>query len=260
MTDSQPGRFVWYELMTSDPAAAAAFYGDVVGWKTQPWEGSDYTMWVNAQGPLGGVMLLPEKAKEMGAPPHWIANLEVADVDAAVEKTKAAGGQVYSAAQDMPGVGRFAIVADPQGAAISLFKPESSMMEHDRGKQGGIGWHELMTTDHEAAFKFYSDLVGWEKLSEFDMGPMGKYFLFGRNGQEIGGMMTKPKDMQSPSAWMYYVTVDDLDAALERAKKREARLLHGPMEVPGGQRVAQLLDPQGAAFALVTPPAATPAK
>lgn len=258
MTTAQPGRFVWYELMTTDPAAAIAFYSDVVGWTTQKWETGDYTMWVGSQGPLGGVMPLAEEAKKMGAPPHWMANLEVADVDAAVETLRTRGGQVYVPPMDMPKIGRFAVVADPQGATIALFKPEGEMGSHDTNKAGEIGWHELITTDHEAAFRFYSEIVGWEKTGEMDMGPMGKYVMFGRDGQSLGGMMTKPKEMPGPSAWLYYITVSDLDAALERCKAKEARLLNGPMDVPGGQRIAQLMDPQGVAFALVSvPPSAT---
>ena len=91
---------------------------------------------------------------------------------------------------------------------------------------------------------------------------MGMYLLWGRGGKQLGGMMTKPRDMKAPdgsevpTAWMYYVTVGDLDAALTRAKTAGARVLNGPMEVPGGQRIVQLMDPQGAVFALVTPPAA----
>jgi predicted enzyme related to lactoylglutathione lyase len=254
MTTAQPGRFVWYELSTTDPAAAIAFYSDVAGWTTQKFEGADYTMWVGSQGPLGGVMLLNEEAKKMGAPPNWMANLEVADVDAAIETLRARGGQVYVPPQDVPDIGRFAIVADPQGAAIALFKPAKEMTSHDTSKAGEFAWHELMTTDLEAALRFYSEIVGWEKVSEMDMGEMGKYVLFGREGKMLGGMMTKPKEMPGPSAWLYYIRVTDLDAALERAKAKDARLLNGPMDVPGGERIAQLMDPQGAAFALVSMP------
>lgn len=132
------------------------------------------------------------------------------------------------------------------------------MAAHDRSKPREIGWHELYTTDHEAAFRFYEELFGWERLGEFDMGAMGKYLLWGRGGKQLGGMMTMPKGMKTPdgrevpTSWMYYVTTADLDGALARAKARGARVLNGPMEVPGGQRIVQLLDPQGAAFALVT--------
>lgn len=252
------GRFVWYELLTSDPKAALSFYTEVVGWKTQSFD-KDYTMWVGDQGPLGGVMLIPDQAKKMGAQPYWQANVEVANVDETVAKVKQLGGQVYHA-EDVPNVGRFAVIADPQGAVIAVFTPSSEMKSHDITKGGEFSWHELYTSDHEAAFKFYNQIAGWERLGEFDMGPMGKYLLWGRGNKQLGGMMTKPKDMKGPTgqevpnAWMYYITTEDLEGALGRAKAKGARVLNGPMDVPGGQRIVQLLDPQGAAFALVTPP------
>jgi predicted enzyme related to lactoylglutathione lyase len=134
------------------------------------------------------------------------------------------------------------------------------MTPHDVARPGEFSWNELYTTDHPAAFKFYQAIAGWERLDEFDMGPMGTYLLWGRGGKQLGGMMTKPPGMKTPdggevpTAWMFYVTTDDLEAALERAKSQGARVLNGPMPVPGGQRIVQLMDPQGAVFALVTPP------
>jgi predicted enzyme related to lactoylglutathione lyase len=259
MTDTNTGRVVWYELLTTDPKAAIAFYTEVIGWKTERWEKSDYTMWVASQGPLGGVTLLPEEAKKMGAPPYWQANVRVANVDETLAKVKQLGGKVYHV-EDVPTVGRLAVIADPQGAVIAVFTPQGEMPPHDSAKPGEFSWHELYTTDLEAAFKFYSQIAGWERLGEFDMGPMGTYLLWGREGKQLGGMMTMPKDMKTPDgrtvppSWMYYVTTSDLDAALARAKAKGARVLNGPMEVPGGQRIVQLMDPQGAAFALTTPP------
>ena len=141
------------------------------------------------------------------------------------------------------------------------YAPSTEMASHDTSKAGEFSWSELYTTDHEAAFRFYEELFGWERLGTHDMGAMGTYLLWGRGGKQLGGMMTMPKEMKTPDgrsvppSWMYYVTTPDLDAALERAKKQGARVLNGPMEVPGGQRIVQLMDPQGAAFALVTAPA-----
>jgi predicted enzyme related to lactoylglutathione lyase len=252
------GALVWYELLTSDPKAASAFYTEVVNWKTQPWESGDYTMWVGSQGPLGGVAQLPEKAKSMGAPPYWQANVQVASIDDTVAKAKQLGGQIYHT-ETVPKVGKIAVIADPQGGVIAAFQPDTPMPAHDVAKAGEFSWHELYTTDHEAGFKFYSTLFGWERLGEFDMGAMGKYLLWGRGGKQLGGMMTMkgmktPDGRDVPVAWMYYVTTPDLDAVLGRAKAKGAKVINGPMEVPGGQRIVQLLDPQGAAFALVTPP------
>ena len=251
------GRFVWYELMTSDPKAAIAFYSEVAGWKTQPFTEATgpepYTMWVGTQGPLGGVMTLPAEAKKMGAPPHWFSHVSVDDVDATVAKVKQLGGKVHVPPTPIPKVGRFSVIADPQGATLSVFKPDQPMEAHDTTKQGEFNWNELLTTDHENAFAFYSALFGWQKISEFDMGPMGKYWLYGQGDKQYGGMMTKTADMPMPPTWIYYIQVDDLDAAVTRSTSKGAKVMHGPVDVPGGTRIAQLTDPQGAVFALHGP-------
>jgi uncharacterized protein len=249
MSESNTGRFVWYELMTTDPKGAMAFYSEVIGWKTQPFENS-YTMWVGAQGPLGGVMLLPEPAKKMGAPSNWMAHVEVTSVDETVKRVRELGGAVHVEPQDIPTIGRFAVIADPQGASISVFTPGQAMPAHDSGTHGEFSWHELITTDQEAAFTFYHAIFGWERLLDHDMGPMGVYVIYGRDGKQLGGIFNKPKDMPMPPSFLYYVSVDDLDAALKRATNNGGKVMNGPMPVPGGARIVQLMDPQGAMFAL----------
>jgi predicted enzyme related to lactoylglutathione lyase len=249
MTDPNVGRFVWHDLLTENVEASIAFYKDVVGWTTQPFEKS-YTMWVSSQGPLGGVMKLPDEAKKMGARPHWTSYVCVADCNAIAKKAKELGGKLYVEPTDIPKVGRFANIADPQGAFISILQPSESEKLHDSTKPGEFTWGELMTTDHEAAFRFYSTLFGWKKNREHDMGAMGKYLIYGVGDKDLGGMMTKPKDAPMPNAFTYYIEIANLDAALARAKARDARVLNGPMEVPGGARIVQLMDPQGAAIAL----------
>ena len=250
MANASDGRFVWYDLLTSDVKAASAFYGEVVGWKTQPWEDSHYTLLVGSQGPLGGVMALPDEAKKMGAPPHWMSNVQVANVDETVAQAKKAGAKIHREASDIPKVGRFAVIADPQGASVSVFTPQQPMPAHDDTKQGEFSWNELLTSDHESAFRFYSELFGWKRFEEHDMGPMGKYLIYGVGDKRLGGMFTKGKDMPMPPSWIYYIHVDDVDAAVGRAKSKGAKVMNGPMDVPGGDRIAQLSDPQGVFFAM----------
>ena len=251
MAHANNGHFVWHEHLTKDPKAAIAFYTEVVGWKTQPFaEGGDYIMWVGSQGPLGGVMKLPDEAAKMGTPPHWMAHVHVADVDGTAALAKKLGGKVHKEPTDIPTVGRFAVIADPQGAFLSVFKANSTMMLHDVSKEGEFCWNELVTSDSAAAFKFYSELFGWKLLQDMDMGPMGTYRIYGVGDKQLGGMMTTPKGAPMPPMWGYYIETSDLDAAIGRATKRAAKIMNGPMEVPGGGRIAQLTDPQGAAFAL----------
>lgn len=251
MANAVHGNFVWHEHLTPDPKAAVAFYTEVVGWKTQPFgEGGDYVMWLGSHGPLGGVMKLPEQAAKMGAPPHWMGNVQVADVDATAALTRKLGGKVYKEPSDVPTAGRFAVIADPQGAAIAIFKPANAMILHDGSKEGEFCWNELVTSDSAAAARFYAELFGWKVLEEMDMGPMGTYRVFGLGDEQLGGMMTTPKGKSVPPSWLYYSETPDLDAAILRATDRGAKVMNGPMDVPNGGRVAQLLDPQGAHFAL----------
>jgi predicted enzyme related to lactoylglutathione lyase len=252
--NSQRGRFVWYELHTTDVAAAAAFYGEVVGWQSNvvPMPGGDYRMFRSAQGNNSAVTELSAAAVANGAPPHWLGYLSVDDVDAAVATAVAAGGVVRLPAMDLPTVGRFCILADPQGANIAFFLPEGTPESmHDRMQPGEFCWHELLCDDPAAALQFYQPLTGWQALYDHDMGPDGVYRVFGFSQEDqLGGMFPRPKE-DPHSAWSYYIGVADLDAAIARAVAAGGTLANGPMEVPGGARVATLQDPQGAWFSLL---------
>jgi uncharacterized protein len=243
MSDDNVGRFVWFDLLSSDTEQAIAFYTHVVGWTAQPFQ-HGYTVFVGSQGPGAGTT----KSPMPGVPPHWTSNVHVADVDVTVARVRELGGKVLSEPSDFPDVGRLAVIADPQGNAINIFKPKNPMTLPDPTKPGAFAWCELRTSDHVAAFRFYSAIFGWEKLRDFDMGKMGNYLIYGVGGKELGGMYDKPKD--APAAWMYYIEVADLEAAVARAQAKGAKLVTAPMEVPGGSRIAQLTDPQGAFFSL----------
>ena len=251
MSDTQ-GNFVWYELMTSDVNAAVGFYKDIVGWGTQAFEGGTepYLMWTAGETPIGGVLPLTDELKKTGAPPHWIAYVTADDVDALTKKAESLGAKTSVPPRDIPTIGRFSVIADPHGAAIALFKPSGTGMQRPAEvPDGHVSWHELVSDDLESAFRFYSQLFGWQKTDAIT-GPMGIYPMYGKGGRTFGGMMTKPKDYPAPPHWLYYVKVKDLDAALARVKKADGKVWNGPMEVPGGDRVAQCVDPQGATFAL----------
>lgn len=251
MSDTQ-GNFVWYELMTSDVNAAVRFYKDIVGWGTQAFEGGaePYLMWTAGGTPIGGVLPLTDELKKTGAPPHWIAYVTADDVDALTKKAESLGARTCVPPRDIPTIGRFSVIADPHGAAIALFKPSGAGMHRPAEvPDGHVSWHELVSGDLESAFRFYSQLFGWQKTDAIN-GPMGVYQMYGKGGRTFGGMMTKPKDYPAPPHWLYYVKVKDLDDALARVRNADGKVLNGPMEVPGGDRVAQCVDPQGAAFAL----------
>lgn len=247
-----PGRFLWHELLTSDPAAARSFYGSVVGWGTADWgEDKSYTLWMNGEAPAGGLMALPAEVKAMGIPPHWLSYISVPDVDAACTQVAGLGGKVLKPAMTVPTVGRLAVIADPQGAAFCVYTPEHDMPPDAMPKVGEWSWHELATTDYEAAARFYSALFGWEKKEAMDMGPAGIYQLYGRPGDPmpLGGMFNKPPEIPV-CYWQPYALVPSADEAAATAAKLGAKIVVPPMEVPGGSRIAVMTDPQGAAFAV----------
>jgi len=251
---SYTGSFLWYDLNTTDPVAAQAFYTQVLGWNVRVWDmgNGPYPMWLVGEDAIGGVMALAEEAKAMGAPPHWMSYIGVPDTATAVEKAVALGAKVFVPPMAIPTVGTFAVVADPQKAVFAFFTPaDASMGCEERPGIGQVSWHELATEDVDAAWSFYTTFFGWNVLHDMDMGPPGTYRIF-RQGEKwaLGGIFKKPADMPMPSCWTYYFQVADLDATIAKAQSLGGTLVNGPMEVPDGDRVAVMQDPQGAVFGL----------
>lgn len=249
------GRFVWYELLTKDQPAAIDFYTRLVGWNTELYDTGemDYTMFTGDEGPLGGVMELPEEARKEGTPSHWIGYVDTPDIDATAARAEKLGARVLVQPTDIPGAGRFSVFQDPQGAVFAAYSSGTGEPSPDRPPQvKQFSWHELATTDPEAAWAFYSELFDWQKGEGMDMGEMGIYQMYHAKGSEIplGGIFKKPAEMPGPSAWLLYVRVPSADEGAEQVKELGGQVLNGPMEVPGGDKIVQCMDPQGAAFAL----------
>jgi predicted enzyme related to lactoylglutathione lyase len=233
--------------MTPNPAGSHEFYGKTVGWKKQAWDQDPgYQMFAAPSGPIGGAV----EAKS--ATPHWLAYIGITDVDATIVAATQAGGRVVTAPTSLPNGGVYAVLTDPQGAAFGVHASSNAPSPETVPQLGEFSWHELATNvSPSVAFGFYQSLFGWDEITQYDMGPMGMYLVFGRNGAQLGGMFDKGSQGKPGNAyWLGYVSVGDLDATVERAKTARASVLTGPMDVPGGDRIAQLMDPHGAFFAL----------
>jgi uncharacterized protein len=245
------GSFIWHELTTVDLAAAKAFYTQITPWQAKQWDDSiDYTMWTSGNKSLGGVIPLSDDLKARGVVPHWLPYVSVYDVDATVRQVAALGGTVRMGPKEVASIGAWAVIADPQGAAVGLFESaDAPPATNGDAPIGEFSWHELATTDYRAASEFYRALFKWETTSDFDMGEMGIYRMFGQRGKTFGGIFNRRVDMP-PSNWLSYVRVDNVKPVADRVKELGGTVLNGPMEVPGGDWVAQFVDPQGAAVAL----------
>ncbi|WP_029004433.1 VOC family protein [Azorhizobium doebereinerae] len=252
------GRFAWYQLATTDTQAAGTFYETVVGWTGRDAGVGDlsYTLLAAKGVDVGGMMTLSAELAQAGVPPHWMGYVEVDDVDASTAKAASLGATIHAEAHDIPDVGRFAVLADPQGAVFALIRwfDGKGPPVTAPGTMGAVGWHELMATDWQAVFPFYAELFGWTKGEAMDMGPMGTYQLFNHDGQSIGGMFTKPPAVPAPF-WLFYAQVPAIDAAVKAITAAGGAIMTGPTEVPGGAWIVQARDPQGAMFAVVAPPA-----
>ncbi len=258
---NQHGDFIWYELMTSDADAAQDFYRAVVGWDffdSGP-AGMDYRqISMNGNG-VGGLMPLTSEMKAGGARPCWMGYIAVDDLDAAADEIKSAGGSIHRQPWDVPGIGRIAFVADPQGVMFYIMRPQPPADDPDATSTafaatepmvGHCAWNELSTTDQGGAVDFYTNQFGWRQDGDMDMGPMGKYQFFHHGPGMIGAVMRKPEEMPVP-AWTYYFRVPAIDEAIASIKANGGKILLDATEIPGGDFQINGLDPQGAAFALV---------
>lgn len=244
------GRFVWHQLMTRDVPGAKNYYSKLVGWKTMAWPlDPAFTVCHADVGPVAGIMEIPAEVPA-DVPSHWVQYIGTRDVDATADAAVRAGGSVMKPPSDMQGAGRYAVLKDPQGALFAIIEPENARPEAAQPALGTFSWHELATSDHEAAFAFYSGLFGWDALQRMDMGPNGIYLIFGQNGVQRGGMYIPSPDKKMPPSWTPYAFVPSADDAHALASSLGSTSLFGPMEVPGGSRVAGVLDPTGAVFAI----------
>ncbi len=253
-TSSAPsyrGRFVWFDLNTTDEKAAQAFYTSVAGWGIDQWDmgGAIYYMWKVGADNIGGMREFPPAALEQGAHPHWLGYIATEDVAATVKQAASLGATVMVQPTAIPTVGTFAVLRDPQGAVFAAYTPEGDAPGHEgMPTPGDISWYELATKDINAALDFYGALFGWTLSSDMDMGPNGIYRIFARNGQMMGGMYNVSDAMPMPPSWTFYIFVDDIHAAAARVTAAGGAIMQPPMEVPGGM-IFIATDPQGAVFA-----------
>jgi uncharacterized protein len=252
------GKFIWHELLTNDTAAATTFYPKVLPWRIQASSMPGYNIWMAGQAQVGGLMAI----EDGGTPPHWLIYVGTPSVDATCTQAQALGAKVHKPPTDIPNVGRFAVLTDPQGATFAVFTPAAGAPAPQQPQIGGFSWHELATTDVAAALRFYGELFGWRKGPGHDMGgAMGTYQLIEHGSGQVGGMynVQSVQGSATPPSWLSYTHIADVNRTVAAAKSAGGRLLHGPMEVPGGSWIALLLDPQGGAFAAQEMPRTTAA-
>jgi predicted enzyme related to lactoylglutathione lyase len=249
MTHSQPasGQFVWYNLVTGDPVAEAAFYARLFGWATRGLHlGGAHaaTTWRSGEHDVGGLVTAAS------GPSHWLPLLAVEDADAALVEACRLGGTMMPPPSGPSGVVYPPTVFDPIGAPFCLVGAAGpSNHPADAAIPGHFCWSELLTTEPSQAAAFYGALVGWATLP-WDVGTPGRYWLFRRGGRDLAGMMRLPDDAGQPSSWLPYVQVVSAEETAALAEEFGGVVVTPPGDVPGRGRSAVIEDPSGARVAV----------
>lgn len=238
------GMFCWNELATRDSKLSSKFYCELFGWCTEEDSCGDmpYTLFKKDGHPVGGMMEMGDNYPEE-TPSHWGSYVAVDDVDAMATRVTELGGTLCCGPQDAGDEGRFAVLTDPTGAVLSIFKGGDGM---NPCGQGAFCWNELFTTDMDSAGDFYANLFGWTaEASEISSEP---YTVF-KNGEEWAGGMMKMHWEGNPS-WLGYVSVENVDLTASKAIELGATLCVEPADIPGIGRFSVLTDPAGATVAV----------
>jgi predicted enzyme related to lactoylglutathione lyase len=247
--ETTPGRWVWAELFTADVAAARAFYGQVFGWGFRTvGDGPDaYTLIDNRGTPIAGMIHRAADADATRSA-RWLGLLSVASVDAAAEHARQAGGTVGVAPRQLPGRGRVALIADPEGARFGVLRSQTGDPPDVFPPPGGWLWRELWARDGAAMAAFYAPLGGYDvRLVDAGGGPAERRLLAG--GYPRAGILELQFE-GLPSAWLHYVRVANLEDTLERVRRAGGTVLVAPAPDIRQGRVALVADSLGAAVGI----------
>jgi hypothetical protein len=253
MTGYDDGFFSWAELSTSDQSAARTFYSTVFGWEAHEQEipGGTYILFRSGGKQVAGCGAQMEEEKAQGIPPHWNTYVNVSDVDKTTEQAREAGANVLAEPFDVLELGRMAVIADPTGAAFSLWQPTGMQGAELIGEPGAMSWNELTTPDMKAAEDFYTQLLGWQTEEWPGGGTSGRYVSFKIGDKYVAGMLSPPEGVEMPPFWGVYFEVEDTDAAAEKARGAGAEIRLEPTTLEGVGRFAAMADPQGAHFSVI---------
>ncbi|MEE7451299.1 glyoxalase [Methylobacterium radiotolerans] len=254
------GTPIWFELDAADPDAAQSFYEAVADWRVAPSPMPEHGGYRIAEADGAPVAGIRRSMPEAPGLPGWTVYLATRDVDALASRAVDLGGRIRFGPVDIPHVGRFALVSDPQGVVFALMAPANPAESRafgpvplgaERTRGHGV-WIELATPEPEAALAFYGALFGWEKLGAMPMGDGGEYAFIGRGDLRPGAVMSSAAT-GAPARWNWYIHVADIDAALATVRASGGTVLQGPDPIPGGSYSANIADPAGHRLGLAGP-------
>lgn len=244
----------WVDLTTSDPGAARDFYAQLFGWQIDVGgeDTGNYAMATLDGRAVCGINGMPARG---GHPPVWATYLATDDADATAQAVQEAGGRSVMAPMDVMGTGRMALFEAVGGGFFGIWQAGTHHGVRVVGESGTFVWNEFMSRDYAGAKDFYAKVFGYTYTEIGDEG--FDYATVEIDGNTVGGIGTLPAEVpaQVPPHWRVYFAVDDADAAVAKITELGGKVLREPMDMPYG-RHADVADPQGGMFAVITPAAA----
>mgnify|MGYP001066250270 CR=1 FL=1 len=242
-----PGRWVWGDLVTSDVAVAADFYGQVFGWTFETYGGENdretYTLALADGLPIGGLVFDQRALKDKVPSARWIGLISVPDVRAAADVMTRAGGKVVVAPVMLGERGETAVFQDPEGTPFGVVRSRNGDPADYAGDVNEWVWLDLWTGDVGRAADFYRTVVGYEVLPLQQEGlRKGVHLVSG--GFVRAGIMQK-KDVRDSSVWLPYLRVADAAATVSKARAAGGKVIREPVSL-GRAIVAIIADPTGA--------------
>ncbi|MFB7664434.1 VOC family protein [Kitasatospora sp. NPDC056138] len=254
-TDFVPGSPVWLDLGSPDPGAARDFYSALFGWTVSPPgpEAGDYGFFQLNGRTVGGLGRLTEE----GVAPAWTVYFATEDADATVARVRQAGGTVRFGPVDVLAHGRMSGLTDPTGARFAIWQPLETNGLGAVTIPNSLCWTELLSTDPTAAKSFYRSVFGWQEQDvPFGDAPYTVLTPAGSGSDSGQGGIMQLNTAQAAaglgSHWLPYFEVPDADATIDRARHLGGAVRAPAKDAHGVGRFAQLTDPHGAPFAVIT--------
>jgi predicted enzyme related to lactoylglutathione lyase len=250
-----PGTPSWVELSgTPDIEASEAFYRELFGWE-MPEQPSSAELGGYRRAKLNGKDVAGvSPAMEDGQPIAWATYVSVEDAAASAETIRAKGGSAMVEPMAVQDLGTMAVFTDPGGAVFGLWQPGSFAGAELANEPGAFAWNELGTRDTAGAKEFYAAVFGWS-YDDMDSPRVGTYTAWKLGEAMVGGMLdidAAGLPAEIPAHWLVYFGVEDIEAALEKAKAGGGAVRMEPIEIPGA-RFAILADQFGAVFGVMQP-------